>query len=190
MAIEMAAIGTAPSLTVAAGMVGAAPSTIMHRRKGRKNREEEGERRQKLWPEEERAVIDRCYFRCRLGFPPTVWQLREIATSVVRKRNPLETLGKWWEEAFKKRHPEVKSRFSKQLDFIQNIRGNDPQLMNHFFDEVSLYLFHFISFSCFLFISYIVYFLYCLFLVFYLFIYLFILFILLYFNLLIYCCLF
>jgi len=53
MAIEMAVIGTAPSLTVAAGMVGVAPSTMIHRRKGRNKREEEGERRQKLWLEEE-----------------------------------------------------------------------------------------------------------------------------------------
>jgi len=48
MAIEMAVIGTVPSLIVAAKMVGAAPSTIMHCQKGRKYREEEGERRQKL----------------------------------------------------------------------------------------------------------------------------------------------
>ncbi|RPA90591.1 hypothetical protein L873DRAFT_1570083, partial [Choiromyces venosus 120613-1] len=117
MAIEMATTGMAPSLTIAAAMVGAAPSTVMHRQQGRKNREEEGQRRQKLLPEEERIVIERCYFRCRLGFPPTIWQLREIATSVVQKRNPDEVLGKRWEAAFKKRHPEVRTRFSKQLDF-------------------------------------------------------------------------
>ncbi|PUU73046.1 hypothetical protein B9Z19DRAFT_1069297 [Tuber borchii] len=109
MAIEMAETGNAPSLTIAAVMVGAAPITIMYCRKGRRNREEEGQRRQKLLPEEERAVIDRCYFSCRLGFPSTIWQLREIATSVVQKRNPHEELGKRWEEAFKKRHPELES---------------------------------------------------------------------------------
>jgi len=136
MAIEMAATQTAPSLTVAAAMVGAAPSTVMHRRQGRKNREEESQRRQKLLPEEERVVIERCYFRCRLGFPPTTWQLREIATSVVQKRNPEAKLGQSWEKSFKKRHPEVKTRFSKQIDFIRNIRGNDIDLMNYFFNEV------------------------------------------------------
>ena len=54
-------------------------------------------------------MIDRCYFQYRLGFRPTVWQLSEITTCVVWKRNPQETLEKWWEEGFKKRHPEVKS---------------------------------------------------------------------------------
>ncbi|RPB04295.1 hypothetical protein L873DRAFT_1667129 [Choiromyces venosus 120613-1] len=98
----MASNGTAPSLTVAAGMVGAAPTTVMHRWQGRKNREEEGQRRQKLTPEEERTVVEHCYFRCHLGFPPTIWQLREITISILRKRMPEEILGKRWEEAFKK----------------------------------------------------------------------------------------
>ena len=97
MAIEMAATGTAPSLTTAAQMVGVAPTTVMHRLKGRKNKEEEGHGRQKLTPEEERAVVDRCYFCCRLEFPPTIWQFRQIATTVLQKRNPNEVLGKRWE---------------------------------------------------------------------------------------------
>jgi len=137
MAIEMVETGNAPSLTIAAAMVGAAPSTVMHRRQGRRNREEEDQRRQKLTPEEEQAVVERCYFRCRLGFPPTIWQLREIATCIVQKRDPGIVLGKRWEQAFKKRHEDVKTKFSKQLDFIRNIRGNDIQLMNSFFNEVS-----------------------------------------------------
>ena len=137
MAIEMAASGTAPSLTVAAAMVGSAQSTVMHHQQGRKPRLEESQRRQKLLPEEERAVLDQCYFCCRLGFPPTIGQLRKIATSIVQKRILNKKLGKRWEARFKKRHPEVKTRFSKQLDFIRNLRGNNIQLMHHFFDEVS-----------------------------------------------------
>jgi len=44
MAIEMPATQTAPSLTVAAVMVRAAPGTVMHRRRqGRKNHEEESQ---------------------------------------------------------------------------------------------------------------------------------------------------
>jgi len=69
IAIEMAAVQIAPSLTVAAAMVRAAPSSVIHRRQGRKNREMESKWRQKLLPEEERVVIERCYFCCRLGFP-------------------------------------------------------------------------------------------------------------------------
>jgi len=93
MAIEMAATGIAPSLMIATQMVGVAPTTVMHRLKGRKNKEEGGQQRQKLTPEEQRAVVEHCYFHCRLGFPPTIWQFYEIATAVVRKRNPNEVLG-------------------------------------------------------------------------------------------------
>jgi len=84
MAIEIVETRNAPSLTIVAAMVGAAPSTVMHRRQGRRNHEEEDQRRQKLTLEEEQAVVERCYFCCRLGFPPTIWQLREIATCIVQ----------------------------------------------------------------------------------------------------------
>ena len=30
----------------------------------------------------------------------------------------------------------MKKRFSKQIDFIRNIRGNDIDLMNHFFNKI------------------------------------------------------
>ncbi|RPB04708.1 hypothetical protein L873DRAFT_1799104 [Choiromyces venosus 120613-1] len=99
MAIEMIATGTAPSLTIASAMVRAVPMM-------------------KLMPEEERIVLEYCYFCYHLGFPSIIWQLREIATSIIQKRNPQETLRKIWEEAFKRRHPEAKTGLSKQLDFI------------------------------------------------------------------------
>ncbi|RPA92497.1 hypothetical protein L873DRAFT_1817577 [Choiromyces venosus 120613-1] len=118
MAIEIAATGTAASLTIAVAIVGAVPTIVMHRRQGRKDQYEEGQRRQKLIPEEERIVLKHCYFYYHLGFPPIIWQLHANGTSIVQKRNPKETLGKRWEEAFKRRHPEVKTSFSKQLDFI------------------------------------------------------------------------
>jgi len=140
MAIEMAAENSARSLTAAADMVGTAPSTIMHHRRGRKSREEASSDRQKLTPEEEKIVVDRCYFRYRLGFPATIWQLCDIALSILRKRKPEEKIGKRWEVGFRRRHPEMKFRFSKQLDFVRKLRGNDIGLINHFFDEV-MYIF-------------------------------------------------
>jgi len=45
MAIETASTGTAPSLTIAAQMVGVAPTTLMHRHIERKNKKEEAKRR-------------------------------------------------------------------------------------------------------------------------------------------------
>ncbi|PWW77623.1 DDE-domain-containing protein, partial [Tuber magnatum] len=110
-------------------------STVMHRRTGRKSRKEEEEVRQKLTPEKEHQVLDRCYFRCRLGFHPTIWQWKEVALAIVQKRKPHKTLGKLWERKFKKRHPEAKSRFSSQLDFVCNTKGNNVELITRFFEE-------------------------------------------------------
>src|SRR5205807_5900894 len=110
---------------------------VKQRKNGRKRRKEEEEGRQKLTREEEDQVLERCYFRCRLGFPPTIWQWKDIAHWIVRKRNPNKTLGKTWEQNFKRRYPEVKSRFSSQLDFVRNMQGNDIELMTKFFELVS-----------------------------------------------------
>ncbi|PWW76200.1 hypothetical protein C7212DRAFT_189609 [Tuber magnatum] len=100
MAIEMVANKTISSLATATEMVGAVPSTIMHRRRGRKSHEEESSYCQKLTSEEEKTVADHCYFRCRLGFPATIWQLQDIAVSVVQKRNQSDTSGRQWEIGF------------------------------------------------------------------------------------------
>ncbi|RPA89363.1 DDE-domain-containing protein [Choiromyces venosus 120613-1] len=112
----MASNYVVPSLTIAAERVGCAPTTVMHRKAGRRSREEEQQARQKLTAEEER-------------------QWKEIALSVVQKQNPNETLGQTWEHNFKKRQPEVKSRFSNQLDFVGNTQGNDIELMRKFFHQ-------------------------------------------------------
>ena len=102
--------------------------------------------RQKLTPEEEEQVLERWYFCCWLGFPPTIWQWKEIAYSIVRKQNPTEILGQSWEKNFKKRHREVKSRFCAQLDFVHNTQGNDLELMTKFFDQVSKVILHIFSY--------------------------------------------
>ncbi|PUU72152.1 hypothetical protein B9Z19DRAFT_1012661 [Tuber borchii] len=81
----MAINRAAPSLTAAAGRVGCAPSTVMHRKKGRKTRKAEEEKRQNMTPEEKDQVLERCYFRCRLGFPPTIWQWKDIAYLIVHQ---------------------------------------------------------------------------------------------------------
>lgn len=61
IAIEVAATGTTPNPTIAAQLVGVAPTTVLHCVKGRKNKPEEAHQRQKWAPEEERAVIEYCY---------------------------------------------------------------------------------------------------------------------------------
>jgi len=59
MAIEIAANRTALSLTIGTRIVGAAPITVMHQCNRRKNKDEEGQHRQKLSPEEERIEVER-----------------------------------------------------------------------------------------------------------------------------------
>jgi len=83
MAIEIPANRTAVSLIIAAGIVGAAPITVMHQCNRRKNKDEGGQHGQKLNPEEEWMEVECCYFQYCLGFLPTILQVWEIVTAVV-----------------------------------------------------------------------------------------------------------
>jgi len=73
-AIELAANHTTPSITAAAGGVSCSASIVINWRTGSKSKKEEDLVRQKLTPEEEHQVLEKCYFHYQLGFPSTIWQ--------------------------------------------------------------------------------------------------------------------
>jgi len=111
-------------------------STFNHRLHGRPSRATARAKQQKLTIREEELVVERCYLRCLWGFPPVIFQVQRLAQDILQRRIPNEVLGKRWISNFYKRHPEVKSKFSKQMDYIRSIRGNDPKIIEDFFTSV------------------------------------------------------
>ena len=139
LAIDLLRREEAQSSRSAAEMVGIRPSTLRNRMRGRKTRMAESQRRQKLTPTEESFLVERCEQLGRLGFPLTVEEVRECALAIYRKRLPNGTLGKnWVRDSLYKRHPEVRSRFSKQMDYKRSICGNSPNIINNYFNMVCL----------------------------------------------------
>jgi len=137
MGIDPLQRGIATTSQSAATMVNAKASTLQHRRLGHRTREEESQRRQKLTPEEERFLVERCEHLGKCGFPVTVEEVREHALHIYQQRVPDGILGKnWVKDSFYHRHAEVKSKFSKQLDYRRRLCGNNKELLSDYFDTV------------------------------------------------------
>src|SRR6266511_2467465 len=80
---------------------------------------------QKLSPVEEAVLIEHSVKCWKQGFPLTIRNLNDFANKLLRNRGANQEVGVNWHLAFFKRHPEVRSRFSrtinKQRVFAENL---------------------------------------------------------------------
>ena len=96
-------------------------STLHHRACGRRSKEEKAQRQQYLTPNEENAVVRFLLQMENLGQPVRIKYLPSLAFSVTRQRStsnrPVKLPSKKWAQAFQKRHPELKSKRFRALDW-------------------------------------------------------------------------
>ncbi|PSN58573.1 hypothetical protein BS50DRAFT_448315, partial [Corynespora cassiicola Philippines] len=82
---------------------------------------EAAQRRQYLTPDEEKAVVKFLLMKSHLGHPVRIKLLPSIAFSIARQRcsvnRPSKPPGQKWARAFAKRHPEIKSRTAKPIEW-------------------------------------------------------------------------
>jgi hypothetical protein len=109
-------------------------STLHHRARGRLSKQETAQRRQYLTPEEERAVVNFLLLMCALGQPVRVKFVPSLAFSIARQwttsNKPTKPPGKNWARAFERRHPELKARTVRPIDWKRhgnNIHGKITQ---------------------------------------------------------------
>ena len=125
----------------AAAVAEMAESTFKHRLAGRRSAEEYGKTRRLLTAEEESILLWRCDILQRSGWLQTPKDIRILALEIVQKRDPNAKVGNdWVRNSLYKRHPEIKTRWSQQLDRIRALRGSkgNYQAIKLFFDNVSL----------------------------------------------------
>jgi hypothetical protein len=96
-------------------------STLVHRRNGRRSREEQAQRQQYLNREEEKALVQFLLLMSNLGHPVRIKFIRLLAYSIARQRStktqPIKPPGKNWPKAFAERHPELQARKVKSIDW-------------------------------------------------------------------------
>ena len=102
-----------------------APSTFTHRMAGRRSAEDYGKTRRLLTAKEESILIWRCDVLQRSGWSQTPEDVRILALETVQRRDPDAKVSKGWvRHSLYKRHPEIKLRWSQQLDRIRALRGS------------------------------------------------------------------
>ena len=114
-----------------------------HRMAGRRSADDYGKTRRLLTAEEESILIWRCDVLQRSGWSQTPEDVRILALEIVQKRDPDAKVGKdWVRHSLYKRHPEIKLRWSQQLDRIRALRGSkgNYQAIKLFFDNVPPHL--------------------------------------------------
>jgi hypothetical protein len=109
----------------------------VHRVQGRRSAEDYHKSRQLLNAEEEEVLIWYCDILQRTGFPQNVKDAIALAEKILRKRDPTATISpRWLDRSFYKRHPEVKARWSQQLDRVRATHGNNFAALEAFFEMV------------------------------------------------------
>ena len=102
-------------------------STLHHRAQGRRSIEEKAQSQQYLTREEEKALVTFLLLMSSLAQPVRIKYIPSLAFSIARQRsnvttdtdttNPIKPPGKNWARGFEKRHPELKARKVKAMDW-------------------------------------------------------------------------
>lgn len=100
---------------------GVALTTLYNRYHGRPSKEEVAQRRLYLSVEEEKALVAFLLLMSSFGQPVRIKYIPTLAFSIARRRSPAsrpkKPPGKNWAQAFGKRHPELKAKRIRSIDW-------------------------------------------------------------------------
>jgi len=100
---------------------GVALTTLYNRHHGRPSKEEIAQRQQYLSVEEEKALVAFLLLMSSFGQPVRIKYTPTLAFSIARRRSPAsrpnKPPGKNWAQAFGKRHPELKAKRIRSIDW-------------------------------------------------------------------------
>jgi hypothetical protein len=107
-------------------------STLHARARGRRSIEAKAQSQQYLTPAEEKAMVDFVLQMSALGTPVRIKYIPSIAFTIACGRpepdRPLKPPGKNWAKSLEKRHPEIKARKVKALDWDRHERNIFPKI--------------------------------------------------------------
>ena len=114
-------------------------STLHHRDRGRRSIEEKAQSQQYLTPWEEDVVVKYLLQMSDLGQPVQIKFIPSIAFSVTRQRptkdRPLKPPGRNWPKALENRHPVLKARRVKALDWNRH-ENNTYKKITYWFEVI------------------------------------------------------
>jgi hypothetical protein len=99
---------------------GVSRTTLWYRNHGRPSRKTKAERQQYLTPSEEKALVMFLLRMAALGSPVRIKLIPSLAFSLARRRPTTKATkppNKNWPQAFARRHPELKQRTTRAIDW-------------------------------------------------------------------------
>lgn len=113
------------------------PCIIVHT--GRRSKEQKAQNQQYLTPSEEKALLEFLLQMSDLGSPVQIKFLSSLAFSITRQRSmtdrAIKPPGKNWAQAFEKRHPLLKSRRVRAIDWNRH-ENNIYKKITHWFEVI------------------------------------------------------
>lgn len=114
-------------------------TTVWHRAHGRPSKEDKAQRQQYLTPSEEKALVNFLLRRADLGCPVRVKFLPSLAFSISRRPTTtdgaIEPPNKNWPQAFERRHPGLKLRRVRAMDWNRNDKDIYDKI-THWFEVI------------------------------------------------------
>ncbi len=107
-------------------------STLQARRNGRQSAKTFQTGRQRLSVHEENALIRWIDTITAWGWPPRIGQLETMAKHLMTAKGDLDPLGQHWYKNFLRRHPEFKTRYSRNLNQDRKDAGNHETIQKWF----------------------------------------------------------
>jgi hypothetical protein len=114
-------------------------STLHHRAHGRRSKEQKAQSQQYLTPSEEKALEKFLKLMSDLGNPVRIKVLPSLAFRIARQRSmtnkAIKPPGKNWAQGLEKRHPALKSRRVRAIDWKRH-ETNIYNKITHWFEIV------------------------------------------------------
>jgi hypothetical protein len=108
-------------------------TTLYYRARGRPSEKEKAQQQQYLTPAEEKALVAFLLLMSNLGYPVRIKYIPSLAFTLARQRSPTaKPPGKNWPRAFEKRHPELKARTVKAIDWKRHGNNTYPKIVEWF----------------------------------------------------------
>ncbi len=115
------------------------PSTLHHRAHGRRSKEQKAQSQQYLTPSEEKALEKVLKLISDLGNPVRIKFLHSLAFSIARQRfttgKAIKPPGKNWAQGFSKRHPVLKLKRVRAIDWKRH-ETNVYEKIIHWFEVI------------------------------------------------------
>jgi hypothetical protein len=114
-------------------------STLHHRAHGRRSKEQKAQSQQYLSPSEEKALFEFLLQMSDLGNPVRIKFLPSLAFNIARQRSTTNKVikppGKNWAQGFEKRHPALKPRRVRAIDWNRH-ENNIYDKITHWFEVI------------------------------------------------------